>query len=911
MRDLRAQTPVEAPPVAAARLDAAAADTAAADTALVDATAVETAAQRPLLAAKMTPPEPGDVVARPRLFERLDEAAARPVTLLVAPAGSGKTVLLTSWLRNQDGGRWSAWLTVEAGDRLRDLWSYVEAALPTSGRAADPVLPPGHPESLVHLAAAVADLPGQVTLVVDAAEQIGQPDFVAGLDYLVGHAAGKLRLILAARSAHALPAHRWRLHGAVAELTADDLAFTAAEVIELFAAHGRVLSADQADQVRHRAEGWPAGLRLAALALAEHPEPARFVAEFSGELSAISGYLADEVLSGLSPHAVEAFTLCAIEDQLCGGLIDAVAGGGDGAVLLADAAQETGFTVHVDGRAGTYRHHRMLADVFRARLAQRPEAAVQDLRQRAARWFADNDQPARALRHALAGRDWSLAEALLRQRWRALLPPVEVAGPAAPSAPTPEQVRSRPALALAYAADRLAARDAGAADAYLRLAGAYEHLLTSPPVADTAVIAAALRLGRTQLTGSDAEVRAAANRLLALAQPDRSAEPIDRGARGIARIATGAALLSAGQLARAEEALAGGVSDAVEVNLSRAVGAGTSRLALVHALRGRLGTAVDVAHRALGGAHDAPADRAPAYLALALVAVERDRPDEVAAHLVQAALSTDRFVSGLATLIEARLRRDRGDPVGAYQLIQAGVRCAESTGGSRYLAASFAAADAELRAARGDHDAGRADLHRLVESGAEPAGVLAVALARVHLRAQDPHAVARVLAGWAEREDDSWPLPVRLAAGVLDAEAARQLADRRRANRLVEQVLALADPEGFRRVFTRADPPARQLLATHLDSGTAYWPLVNELVAADAGTDHSAASRPAAAGAPLTERELTILRYLQSVLSNVEIARELSVSVNTVKTHVRSIYRKLNATRRREAVRQAREWHLL
>jgi LuxR family transcriptional regulator, maltose regulon positive regulatory protein len=124
-------------------------------------------------------------------------------------------------------------------------------------------------------------------------------------------------------------------------------------------------------------------------------------------------------------------------------------------------------------------------------------------------------------------------------------------------------------------------------------------------------------------------------------------------------------------------------------------------------------------------------------------------------------------------------------------------------------------------------------------------------------------------------------------------------------------VLALADPEGFRRVFTRADPPARQLLATHLDSGTAYWPLVNELVAADAGTDHSAASRPAAAGAPLTERELTILRYLQSVLSNVEIARELSVSVNTVKTHVRSIYRKLNATRRREAVRQAREWHLL
>ncbi|HEX2770978.1 MAG TPA: LuxR C-terminal-related transcriptional regulator [Micromonosporaceae bacterium] len=904
MRELRALTPVDAAAVDSAPVDAPPVDPAAVDTAPVDAPA-----HRPLLAAKMTPPEPGDVVARPRLFTRLDEAAARPVTLLVAPAGWGKTVLLTSWLRSQDGGRGSAWLTVEARDRLEDLWSYVEAALPTSSRTEHPVPPPDDHESLVHLAAAIADLPARVTLVVDAAEQIGEPDFVSGLDYLVGHAAGKLRLILAARSAHALPAHRWRLHGAVTELTAQHLAFTTAEVIELFAAHGRTLSADQAHEVRDRAEGWPAGLRLAALALAEHPEPARFVAEFGGDLPAITGYLVDEVLSGLSPHAVETFTLCAIEEQLCDGLVDAVTGGGDGAALLADAAREIGFTVAVDDRAGTYRHHRMLADVFRARLSRRPEVAVQDLQRRAARWFADNDQPARALRHALAGRDWSLAEALLRHRWRDLLPPAEVAGPA-PPAPTPEQLRSRPMLALGYAADRLAARDPRASDSYLRLVGADEHLLTAPPQA--AVIAAALRLGRAQLAGSDAQVRATANGLLALAQPDRSAEPIDRGARGIARIAAGGALLSAGQLALAEEALAGGVSDADEARLSRVVWAGRSRLAVVQALRGRLGTAADSAHRALGRADpDAPADRAPAYLALALVSVERDRPDEVAAHLVPAALSTDPFVSGLATLTEAKLRSDGGDLAGAYQLIQAGRRSVDSADGSPYLATSFAAADAELRVARGDHNTGRADLYRLVESGAEPAGVLAVALARVHLRAQDPHAVAQVLAGWAEREDDSWPLPVRLAAGVLDAEAARQLTDHRRAARLLEQVLALADPDGFRRVFTRADPPARELLAAHLDSGTAHWPLVNELLAVASGTGHSAASRPAPPGEPLTERELTILRYLQSVLSNVEIARELSVSVNTVKTHVRSIYRKLNATRRREAVRRAREWHLL
>jgi LuxR family transcriptional regulator, maltose regulon positive regulatory protein len=864
-------------------------------------------AQRPLLAAKMTPPEPGDVVARPRLFARLDEAAAMPVTLVVAPPGWGKTVLLASWLRNHDPKGELAWLTVEAGDRRQDLWSYVEAALPTANRTPDPALPPGDPESLVHLVAAVAGLPAPVTLVVDGADQIDEPDFVAGLDYLVGHADGKLRLILAARSADALPTHRWRLRGALAELTSDDLAFTTAEVIELFAAHGRVLSADQADQVRYRAEGWPAGLRLAVIALAGHPEPARFAAEFGGDHPALSDYLADEVLSKLSPQTVEALTRCAIDDQLCGGLVDALTDRIDGAALLADAARATGFTLRVEGRADTYRHHRMLADVFRARLAGRPEPAVRDLERRAARWFADNDQPGRALRHALAGHDWPLAESLLRHRWRDLFPPLEVAGPA-PPAPSAEQVRTRPALALAYAADRLAARDTRAADAYLRQVGGEEHVVTG----ETAVVTAALRLARAQLAGDPAEVRTAAQRLLALAQPDPSAAPIDRGARGIARIAAGTPLLSTGHLGDAEETLAGGVSDADEAGLPRIIGTGTSWLAVVQALRGRLGAAGESAQRALARLDaDTPADRAPAYLALALVALERDRPDEVAAHLVPAALSTDPFVSAMATLTAARVRSDQGDPAGAHQLIQADRRWADPAEGWPYLAVSFAVVDAELRSARGDRDAGRGDLHRFADSATEPADMLAVALARAHLRAQDPRAAARLLAGWSEREDDTWPLPVRLAAGVLDAEAAWQLTDRRRAAGLVEQVLALAEPEGFRRVFTRADPSPRELLSAHLDTGTAYWPLVNDLLAVDSGTAATADGRPATPREPLTERELTILRYLQSVLSNVEIARELSVSVNTVKTHVRSVYRKLDANRRRDAVRRAREWHLL
>ncbi|WP_446220761.1 LuxR C-terminal-related transcriptional regulator [Micromonospora sp. IBHARD004] len=196
------------------------------------------------------------------------------------------------------------------------------------------------------------------------------------------------------------------------------------------------------------------------------------------------------------------------------------------------------------------------------------------------------------------------------------------------------------------------------------------------------------------------------------------------------------------------------------------------------------------------------------------------------------------------------------------------------------------------------------------------AAALGVALARVELRAGDPRAAAHAVPDWSAPEAESWPLPVRLAAGVLDAVLAREGGDGRRAGRLVERVLDLAEPGGYRRVFTRAEPGLRDLLAAHLDSGTAHWPTVSDLVrGADERRADESADRPGgperALDEPLTERELTILRYLQSILSNVEIASELSLSVNTVKTHVRNIYRKLDATRRREAVRRARELRLI
>jgi LuxR family transcriptional regulator, maltose regulon positive regulatory protein len=865
----------------------------------------------PLLSAKMAPPEVGEVVARPRLSSRVD-AGTRPVTLVTAPAGWGKTVLLGSWFRERRQREQLAWLTVEPGDRRDQLWSYLAAALPATDRA----VAAGSTEPLVHLAAALARLPSPVSLVVDGADHLGDPGFATDLDYLVGHADGRLRLVLAVRTADSLPLHRWRLRAAITEVSDDELAFTTTEAAEMLALHDVTLPRFLVEQLCDRTEGWAAGLRLAGILLAGHPEPARFVGEFGGDLPAVADYLTDEVVARLPAETVEAFTRAAIDEQLSGGLLDALGGGAGGAQLLADAAVRTGFTVPLASHPGAFRHRRPLRDLFRARLRHRPEPEVRELHRRAARWYTDHDQPARALRHALAGRHADAAERLFLSSWRHLLPPpAEAAGPATPP-PPPEELRDRPILALAYAADQLAAHDLPAAENLLRRAGAEElGGGRQPPSGYLALLGAALRLAGAELSGESAQIRAAAARLLTLADPDAAGNVGDVGARAVARIAVGRALMPVGHLAAAAAELRAGLVDAEETGRARVETVATSRLAAVEALRGRLTAAERSARLALARPTQhpppdrGPADRAPAHLALAVVAFHRDQPAEVEAQLALAGPVSDAAAAAFGHLTAARVRLDQGDPSGAHHLLQAGRQHAGVTGEEPFLTGLLTAADAELHTTRGDLETARGTLVGAIEAGGEPAGPLAVALARIHLRSGDPHAVAPLLAEWSERDDDSWPLPARLAAGLLDAQAARLLGDRRRSAFLLERALALATPEGYRRVFIRADPPARDLLAEHLDSGTAHWPFVSDLLAR--GSAAAPATGAPALGEPLTERELTVLRYLQSILSNVEIANELSVSVNTVKTHVRSIYRKLDATRRREAVRRARDLHLL
>ncbi|WP_422774651.1 LuxR C-terminal-related transcriptional regulator [Plantactinospora sp. WMMC1484] len=947
----------------------------------------------PLLTAKLTAtPRSGAVLLpRPRLFDLLDRGTAGPLTLVSASAGWGKTVLLSSWCRARNGpdGRAGngqdpvAWLSLEPGDGGARLWSYLYAALrpAVGGPEPDARTEPDPGYGLESFADQLARRPRPVTLILDDLHQVDDPEVSSGLEFLLRHTAGRLRLVIGCRTDPGLALHRWRLSGELTEIRAADLAFRPDEVADLFSAYGEPLPPEQTRGLVSRTEGWPAGLRFAALALPGHPDPARFVDEFTGEHPDVADYLTEELLTGLSGDAREALCRASLVAGFSADLLGALTGRTDGVRVVSEVDRLGGFVIPLGGRPAGYRCHPMLGELLRADLARRPVEQVAELHRRAASWFTANGLPAEALRHALAAADRAYATDVLRRHWPDLVPYGQ-RGPArpAPPAPSPEVIRADPELGLAYAADRLDGGEPVAAAGYLGLADEHSHLLDTAGRHRVRGIGAALRLAVAHLEGDEAAVRSGAGELL---QPDVSgtnfdtnpgpvagtaadpgpvagtaADPtatdpasvdvdpasvdvdpgsVDPGGSGlravaVARIVPATMRFGTGEVAAAEPQLADGLAAAVRAGLPRAGRLCLGRLALARAIRGELTAADEAARSVLGtaplGGLVRPADGVHAHLAQALVALYRDRQDDAESHLalaVRAAEYVDEpLVHGVLGVIEAQLLRDRGDLTGAHQALAARRRRIGHRAEAQPLAHWLLAAEAELWIAHGDVELAREMLTSALDRNVAPAEPVAIALARAHLRARDPQAAARVLPEWDGPAGGTpppspslalslpLPLPLRLAAGVLDASASRLAGDHRRAARILERVLRLAEPEGFRQVFTRADPPVRDLLAAHLDSGTAFWPTVDDLLGA---ADGAAGGPPTPAGAPpsepLTEREMTVLRYLQSILSNVEIAAELSLSVNTVKTHVRNIYRKLDATRRRDAVRRARELNLL
>ena len=857
-----------------------------------------------------------DIVARPRLHERLSLAACAAVTLVAGPAGWGKTLLVGSWVTAGAADRAVAWVTLHpSDDDPRTFWTKVSSAVgDTAGEPTAAALRGlrGHP--------AEADLPGMfahalrqadrpIVLVLDDLHVVTSTTVHAGLLRLVSRPMPTLALVVATRRDPPWPLARLRLRGGIAELRDEDLAFDDDEAAALFERLGVPATRGQVEEMVARTEGWAAGLRLAALDMKTSGDLAGAVAAFSGHDHSVTGYLLEEVLGRQPPELVAFLRRISVVDPVCADLADALTDGDDGAAVLAELAASHLF-VQALGRPGRwYRLHRMILELLRALPAPRRER--RDLHRRAAEWFRDAGLPLDALRSAVHGGLWPLAADLVGSHLAALA----LRGSARElerilaGVPYPVLVE-RPELATGLAGARAAQGRTADVRRLLDAARLRADGLSPARVSRLAVHHGIIEGASSRFVGDlDQAVRAYREVPLDVADLSRWGVSDPEIVAAAVRDHLGTAEYWTGDLDAAEEHLreaAGtgrGPSGLPHLNAS-------AHLALIACEHGELDTAEERARAVVTAAAATGWSRTPqvgpAHLALARVQFDRgklDGADGWLSRLADVLEDAPEPHVRLAQAVALATRRDAGgDPEGALLGLRATPMSLERWTPPRPLAEQAALAEADLLVRAGDVGTARALAERLGTPVTDAGRVLA---ARVRLRLGEPAAVAGLLEAATGRGPR-----VRAGVGVVAALAAVAAGDEEGALAHLEDALLAAAPFALRSPFL-AEPELAPALARRVERGTAAPAFALDLIGRMTGMDPDGTPERPVVVEPLTERERTMLRYLASALSNAEIAAELHVSVNTVKTHQRAVYRKLDAVGRRDAVRRARVIGLL
>ena len=909
-----------------------------------------------------TPARRHDLVGRLRLSERLDGTLTpgHRLTLVSAPAGFGKTTLLSDWLTNLERNRpevGTGWLSLDTGDNdpVR-LLSHLVAALARMGLPTESTanaLQPGAATSavLTELVNAVAQAAEAApdrrwVLVLDDYHVIEAVDVHEALAFLLEHLPDALQLAVATRSDPPWPLARLRSRGQLTEVRAADLRFTPQEAGEfLNRLMGLELTAAEVAALEDRTEGWVAGLQLAALSLRDVRDPsdvAAFIEDFAGSHRFVIDYLADEVLAR-QPDDVREFLLStAVLDRLHADLCDAVTGRSDGAAMLEHLERGNLFLVPLDDRRTWFRYHHLFADVLRARLlADRPDR-VPTLHRNASGWYAARGDVEDAVRHAQSAGDHDRAarlmeEALPRMRrgrqdvlllsWMRSLPD--------------EVVRRSPVLSISsgWASmmagdlaglerrldDAEAALAAGAADPELAATWAEtEDLRTAPAMIQ--VYRASLAQARGDVAGTVRHARHA----LDLAGTD------DHIVRGAAGGFVGLASWSAGEVAEAIETFSEAVRSLHAAgNLVDELDA-TIVLADMWLVAGRPSRARHLLEQALAAATGGgePFPRATADLHVGLAELDRERGDLAGA---ETHLETARVLAERVSISEnrhrwyvamAQLRSTVGDHDEAAQLLDQAQQLYRH--GFYPDVRPLAAMRARLDVARGDLAAAEEWAHeRGVTTGDEA----------TYLREYDHLTLvrlwlARYRSGDGGSLDDALALLDRLSVdaarqrregSLLEIGMAQALAHHARGelaravDALHRALTRVPEPDAYARLFLDEGAPMLALLkeaVAHL-SGTGgeghevVRRHADRLLAAD---DSRGASPPTARHGlvdPLSDRELEVLRLLDSELTGPEIARALFVSLNTLRTHTKHIFTKLEVTNRHAAVRRGRDLGLV
>lgn len=859
------------------------------------------------------PARPATFLRRQRLLDHLDQARGTPLTLVNGAAGAGKTLLAADWAAGLPPP--VAWLTVEAGDRHPGLfWAYVLQALRACGApASDAVGVPADATRvdqrlLARLAAELNDRDRPVILVLDEYDRMTDPEITEQLEFVLHHAGRGLHLVLVTRTEPLLPLHRYRAAGELTEIRAAELAFTPEEAVALLELHGLSLPVHAAGALVDRTRGWAAGLRLSALAALESADPELYLKEFEADRSTVADFLLAEVLKGQPEETQGLLLRVSVLERFCPDLANALTLRTDAEPILAGLHRDNAFVEHLGH--SWYQLHPLFGEILRAHLRERLPGLEPELHRRAARWLRRSGFLPETLAHGAAAGDWDFAAGALVDdlaigqlftglRSGDLTELFSLMGPEARS----------PAADLVRAARDLSRYDLDRGLARLRQAG--EHVSDDAPEQAAAQLSCALLEAlAARLTGCPPRAERAAERADELRQ-EVPAHLLDEHPELTVLLLThlGSARLWAGRFEDARAALtaAVGVPGRASTLLPREDS--MEHLALLDYLNGWLGRAERKALAAVPEAErpglPRPSGSGIGQLVLAAVAVDRHELGRAQALLDETARlpsgTRDPVAAAGRALATARLLLVRGKARAAVEAADPAVAAA--------VASPWAAGYEALVASAAHLAEGRpgeaAEVLQGV-SGDQPA--CAVEAAAIHVAAGRAGAAVDLLD--SIRTGGRAGPAVTVRAALVRAQAAEQAGDTTTARKLVAHALLDARRERLRRPFLDAGAWIRPLLAT---------PPLHEL-AADWLTPglprHGGQPRPESLSPPLVAVELSgrerdVLERLARMMSTEEVAADLYVSVNTVKTHLKSVYRKLAVNRRGDAVRRARDLRLL
>jgi LuxR family maltose regulon positive regulatory protein len=911
-----------------------------------------------LLDDKLQVPSLGLAVSRrARVDQLLDHAiSGHSVTLVTGPAGAGKTVACASWAAARASGSKVAWLTVDAGDRdPARFWRYVAAALSGAG-----VLDAAEADQLSLAGLAAETVPAQLlssrgagavpaesapasatvaTLVIDDVHELAGSDVVAGLDELIRHAPAGLRLVLCGRHAPGLALAKLRLSGQVADICAADLACLSQEADAYLVRLGVVADADTRAWLMQESEGWMAGLCLLSMTLqarahegGQVPGPGQATASVASGPAAssaaaqqlVTDYLTDEILAPLPDGAREFLLRTSLTAVVPTDLAQELTGDGGAAARLEQLSRENVLIRPVSGADSEFRYHPMLKGVLEGILRREHPDEVPGLFRRIARWHAGRGDVLPAIRAAARAGDWDFGALVLAE--------------AAPVAPTaagwtdledvlasfpPERRSNDGVLAAALAAARLWQGDPDGALPHLDCA---RNALDGDDDELTAARLWLAALTVMRLAGTAADLGDYWS--LAGGAHEESTSVPEHGATGLLWLALGCASLRRHETQQARTALQHAGSQLAAGGLGFVRERARSFEAVAHASYGDLAAATRVAAEVSEGPAGGDPGLAPILaLSQARAHLARDEP-EAAAMLLDRA---DQAASGpqpagepvigvLSGLVRTRIAIDEGNFAGARGLIRV---LTEMTAGEQAAGMAIAALDAEVSLAAGERERARATLAGLPDGpGAWPQ--VMVCQARLLMADEDDKGAVKLLdpivtdpPGFGLSPDaipetgqaGQVTLSGRLSALLTTVLAHRRLSQATEAAQRLEEALALAEPDDLAGPFIAGGSPVRSALTVLITPASRCASFAARILDRFDGRLPHGGGQPS--GASLTESELAVLRFLPSHMTNQEIAEALFLSINTIKTHLSSVYRKLGVTSRRQAIAQGRRLELL